>query len=202
MTKLSTSAILRTELQCRFKKNRLALAAWWLSILIAITVFSPPAIYATEISKYYGMVLSEENFPEFRTWGGQCLSADSNNAIPCQFNLTGGLILNSTGKKGYVTLLASNTNTKNSANEIIWIIEDSIDHAYKKSKTFDVDTCKSNRHIGEKIIATGSWIARKPPLVGGYMRAIDKAWRVDLKNKKFVPIANKGTFCDLNADRN
>jgi len=176
----------------------------WLVVvfLFAVTIGTTNAS-AGETEKYYGQIVVPGH--PLYSKGGSCLGIDVDNVHKCELALTGssGWLTRPNGKKIEVIWLESNTGNRDAKGDIIWRVEDSIEFPSDYKGTFETEPggCISSAYPDATIIAKGKWHNRKPPKVGGFMRPIEKAWRVDFKTRKFVEISIKGVVCELNEDR-
>jgi len=156
--------------------------------------------YAGETENYHGQIILEGQIPDYDPGRGSCVSDGPDS---CPLGLTGSELIAQNGKKIEVIWLTSNTGNRDAKGHIIWRIEDTIEFPSGYKGTFETEPggCTSSAYPDARIIAKGKWHNRKPPKVGGFMRPIDKAWRVDFKTRKFVEIPTKGVVCELNEDR-
>ena len=158
---------------------------------------------AGETEKYHGQTVVPGH--PLYSKGGSCLGVDVDSVHKCELALTGssGWLTSSNGKKIEVIWLESNTGRRDAKGDIIWRVEDSIEYPSDYKGTFETEPggCTSSAYPEAMIIAKGKWHNRKSPKVGGFMRPIDKAWRVNFKTRKFIEISNKGVVCELNEDR-
>ena len=157
-------------------------------------------VLAGETDKYHGQVVTPGH--PAKSTGGTCISTgprtEANN---CELALTGSELSSASGKKLRVIWLKSNTGSRDAKGQIIWRVEDALEHATDYRGTYDSEGCTSSAHPDADIIATGQWNTRKPPEVGGYLWPIEAAWRIDFATRKFIEIPTKGIVCELNEDR-
>ena len=165
------------------------------------TTFQVSLGIAGEAEKYHGTLLSQENPPSFVSSGGICLSANPYGGEPCAFGIGSGTWIASGGRKIIATWLERNTGVKDKDGNTIWKIEDSIEHSPNYKGTFDVETCKSATFSGQKIVAKGKWNWHELPRVGGYMKPVHKAWRIDFQSGKFIQISTKSVVCEQSENR-
>lgn len=173
----------------------LIISVFWFAVTIGTT-----NAYASETEKYHGKILLEGHHPGYDPGRGSCLS---DGPTVCPLGLTGSEIVAKNGNKIQVIWLTSNTGNRDAKGHTIWRIEDTIEFPSDYKGTFETEPggCISSTYPDATIIAKGKWHNRKPPKVGGFMRPIEKAWRVDFKTRKFVEISTKGVVCELNEDR-
>lgn len=157
--------------------------------------------YAGETEKYHGQVLSDAHPQGYDAGSGQCLSSTSVGANDCFLGLTGSIFITSNGRKIGVIWLQSNTRNRDAKGHTIWRVDDTLEYPADYRGTFDIEGCTSSAYPDAKIIAKGQWREREPPQVGGLLRTIEKAWRVDFETRKFVEISINGVVCELNEDR-
>lgn len=147
--------------------------------------------FRSEIERIRRQIITNRVVPKFDgpTENG-CLSNTD-----CNFGLTvGTYLLEKTGK---VTLLIleSNTNRKDSRGNTIWQVEDVI--AYKDNMLnhlTEIDCTSSNRLSG--LLAVGHLKNLPSPKSGWKLEPIKRAWRADVKLRKFIDHPVNDIVCE------